>query len=86
MVVMVVLSFVLAYPVFIVAAYLLARMLFPDLQKSAEEQKREREMLYQKAQRVKKVRFERRETARDHSVFRMPVPGKLFSNEVLSNI
>jgi hypothetical protein len=86
MVVMVVLSFALAYPVFILTAYLLAKLLFPDLQRSAEEQKRERAVLYQKAQRVKKVKFERRETVREQSVFKMPAPGKLFSNEVLSNI
>jgi hypothetical protein len=86
MAVMVVLSFVLAYPVFILTAYLLARVLFPDLQKVAEEQKREREVLYLKAQRVKKVRFERKASGRDQSVFKMPVPGKLFSNEALSNI
>lgn len=51
---MVILSFLLGYPLFVAVAYLLAKVLFPDLKKLAEEQKREKLVLLQRAQRVKR--------------------------------
>lgn len=86
MVTMVVLSFVLGYPLFILTAYLLTKILFPDLQKLAEDQKRERALLYQKAQRIKRSKLDRKESVKEESVFKSPVRRKLFSNEVYSNI
>ena len=53
---MVILSFLLGYPLFILTAFLLAKVLFPDLDKQVEEQKREKQLLMQRAQRVKRSR------------------------------
>ena len=54
MAVMVLLSFIIAYPLFMFFIYLLARVIFTPLDKIAEEQQKERMMLLQKARRHRK--------------------------------
>ncbi|HYF68046.1 MAG TPA: hypothetical protein VD884_07915 [Ohtaekwangia sp.] len=51
---MLVLSFVIGYPLFMAFTYLLIKIIFPSTDKVMAEQQREREMLLIKAQRIKK--------------------------------
>jgi hypothetical protein len=51
---MIVLSFVIAYPVFMVFVYLVARIIFTPLDKAAAEQEKERFMLLMKARRIRR--------------------------------
>jgi hypothetical protein len=54
MAVMILLSFLLAYPIFMITIYLLAKIIFTPLDKLAAEQEKERFMLLMKAKRVRK--------------------------------
>ena len=51
---MIVLSFVLAYPLFMLMVYILAKIIFTPLDKIAAEQQKERVVLLMKAKRVSK--------------------------------
>lgn len=51
---MIVLSFVLAYPIFMFMIYLLAKVIFTPLDKLAADQEKERFVLLMKARRVKR--------------------------------
>jgi hypothetical protein len=52
---MIVLSIALAYPVFMLFVYLVAKMIFTPLDRLAAEQQRERFELMMKARRVRKI-------------------------------
>ena len=52
---MIILSFVIGYPIFMFFAFYIAKMIFTPLDKIAQEQKRERELLLQRARRVPKL-------------------------------
>jgi hypothetical protein len=54
MVIMLVLSIVLAYPVFMLCIYLMAKVIFTPLEKQAEDQRRERAELLIRARRVRR--------------------------------
>jgi hypothetical protein len=49
---MIVLSFVIAYPIFMVSVYYLAKFIFTPLEKAAAEQAKERTVLLMKAKRI----------------------------------
>jgi hypothetical protein len=51
---MILLSFILAYPVFMLMIYVLAKIIFTPLDKIAAEQERERFVLLMKAKRIRK--------------------------------
>jgi hypothetical protein len=51
---MLILSFVLSYPIFLALVYLSAKIVFTPLDKVAQEQEKERFMLLMKAKRMKK--------------------------------
>lgn len=51
---MIVLSFILAYPVFMFMIYLLAKVIFTPLDKLAADQEKERFVLLMKAKRVRR--------------------------------
>jgi hypothetical protein len=51
---MIVLSFVIGYPVFMMFVYVVAKVIFTPLDKIAAEQERERFLLLMKARRVRK--------------------------------
>jgi hypothetical protein len=51
---MIVLSFVVAYPVFMMFVYFIAKIIFTPLDKAAAEQEKERFMLLMKARRTRK--------------------------------
>lgn len=51
---MILLSFVIAYPIFTVTIYLLAKIIFTPLDKLAADQEKERFLLLMKARRVRK--------------------------------
>lgn len=52
---MIVLSFVIAYPVFMLFVYVLAKIVFTPLDKAAAEQQKERFVLMMKAKRTRKT-------------------------------
>ncbi len=49
---MLILSFLIAYPVFMLFVYMVAKVIFSPLDKIAEEQERERYILLLKAKRI----------------------------------
>ena len=51
---MVVLSFVIAYPLFMIMIYILARIIFSPLDKVSADQEKERFQLLMKARRVRR--------------------------------
>ncbi len=51
---MILLAIAICYPCFVAFGYVVARALFPPLAKVVENQKRERELLMERARRVKK--------------------------------
>ena len=53
---MLVLSFVIGYPLFMVFAFLLMKVIFPTTDKVVSEQQRERNLLQIKAKRMKRIR------------------------------
>ena len=54
MAIMIFLSFLIAYPIFMVLVYLTAKVIFSPLDSVAEEQQREKVMLLAKARRPEK--------------------------------
>jgi hypothetical protein len=51
---MIVLSFIIGYPVFMIFVYLVAKVIFTPLDKIAAEQEKERFMLLMRARRLRK--------------------------------
>ena len=54
-VLMIVLSFILAYPVFMVFVYYVARAIFTPLEKVEAEKEREKQMLLLRARRIRRT-------------------------------
>jgi hypothetical protein len=71
---MVILSFLLGYPLFIAIAFLLARLLFPDLKKVAEKHQNERALLLHRAKRRHKEPVRRTVVTATRPAFRLDVP------------
>ncbi len=71
---MILLAFVLGYPLIMVFGYFLAKVLFTPLDKIEQEQKQEKVLLMQRARRVKKKRVAKRVVSgdRNSSVFGLP--------------
>jgi hypothetical protein len=70
---MVILSFLVGYPLFILIAFLLARLLFPDIQKVAEKQNYERALLMHRARRRHKEPARRTVVTASRPAFRLDV-------------
>ena len=71
---MILLAFVLGYPLIMVFGYFLAKVLFTPLDKIEQEQKQEKVLLMQRARRVKKKRVTKRVVSGDRkpTVFGLP--------------
>lgn len=82
MVGMVILAFVIGYPLFILIAFGLARFLFPHQDTVAEALKKERELLYQRAKRPARARSRRQVIAPTRPSFTLDVSNpRVISNE-----
>lgn len=76
MVGMVILSFLVGYPLFILIAFVLARLLFPDLDRVAEKQRKERYLLLQRAKRKSKEPATRTVVTASRPAFRLELPNR----------
>lgn len=52
---MIVLAFLIGYPLFMLFAFAIAKLIFTPLEKIEQEQRRERELLLQRSRRVSKI-------------------------------
>lgn len=82
MVGMVVLAFVIGYPLFILVAFGLARLLFPNQDTVAEVLKKERELLFQRAKRPVRTRSRHQVITTTRPSFTLDVSNpRVISNE-----
>ena len=52
---MIALAFLIGYPLFMIFAFAIAKLIFTPLEQIAQEQRREKELLLQRARRVSRI-------------------------------
>lgn len=82
MVGMMIVSFLVGYPLFILIAFLLARLLFPDLDKAVEKQRNERALLMHRAKRRHKEPARRTVVTATRPAFHLELPNQKLAGEI----